>query len=90
MVKPRSKQSNAKKISNHDAAEALSKELSDKPYGSDKKGEEIERLTIALPIKLYDELETMAKRNKRAKSEHRSMSSLAREAIREYLRKHNK
>lgn len=90
MVKPRSKQ--AKKPVNADAANALADALADKPYGENKvlpeQEESIERLTIAMPISLYDELEALAKKRKRAKAEQRSMSAIAREAIKEYLGKH--
>lgn len=89
MVKLRSEQSRRKV--DEQSAEALANELADKPY--DKPGrlsgpEVIERLTIALPVDLYDELETLAKKRKRSKAEHRSMSAIAREAIKEYLGKH--
>lgn len=89
MVKPRSQQASKQKV-DPKAVEALADSLADKPYGKPQPIEEaIERLTIALPVSLYDELESLAKTRKRAKAEHRSMSAIAREAIREYLRKHN-
>ena len=93
MVKLRSEQASKKKSVNSDAAEALADALADKPYGKDKvpteQEEPIERLTIAMPVGLYDELEILAKKRKRSKAEHRSMSAIAREAIKEYLRNHN-
>ena len=89
MVKPRSQQASKKKV-DPKVAEALADSLADKPYGKPQPVEEvIERLTIALPVSLYDDLEKLAKARKRAKAGNRSMSAIAREAIREYLRKHN-
>ena len=92
MVKTPSKQVHHKKPVNAKAADALADSLADKPYGKstliNAQEEAIERLTIALPVSLYDELESLAKKRKRAKAEHRSMSAIAREAISEYL-KHN-
>lgn len=92
MVKLRSEQISRKTV-DPQAADALADEIADKPYGKDKdraeQEEPIERLTIAMPVSLYDELESLAKKRKRSKAEHRSMSAIAREAIKEYLRKHN-
>lgn len=89
MVKTRSEQASKKKAVDAGAAEALANELADKPYGKPAVTDEaIERLTIALPVSLYDKLEALAKTRKRAKAEHRSMSAIAREAITEYLRNH--
>ncbi|MFK0571469.1 hypothetical protein [Endozoicomonas sp.] len=93
MVKTPSKQVHNKKPVNAKAADALADSLADKPYGKstdliNAQEEAIERLTIAMSVSLYDELEALAKKRKRAKAEHRSMSAIAREAISEYL-KHN-
>ena len=89
MVKPRSMQARRKEVDSR-TAESLADSLADKPYGSPANLDEpIERLTIALPVSLYDEIESLAKKRRRAKAENRSMSAIAREAIRDYLRKHN-
>ncbi len=90
MVKPKSEQVGSKSV-DPKAADNLANELADKPYGSksNQQDEPIERLTVALPVSLYDEIESLAKKRRRAKEEDRSMSAIAREAIREYLRKHN-
>ncbi len=89
MVKPKSEQAGSKSV-DPKAADNLADELADKPYGSKSTQDEpIERLTVALPVSLYDEIESLAKKRRRAKEEDRSMSAIAREAIREYLRKHN-
>ena len=50
--------------------------------------EECERLTILMPVKLYDALEKFAKKEKRSGGEHRTMSAVARMAIAEYLKKY--
>ncbi len=72
------------------AAEALADKIADRPYGSteSESTEEIARLTVALPLSLYDEVESLARQRKRAKAEVRSMSAITREALKEYLRKH--
>ena len=95
MVKTPSKQAHSKKkVADSQAADAIADALADKPYGDvartgKEQVEAIERLTIALPESLYDELEMLAKKRKRSKADYRSMSAIAREAIAEYLRKHN-
>lgn len=92
MPKTRSELASRKKAVNPEAADKLADSLADKPYGKDKvpaeQEEPIERLTIAMPVSLYDDLEMLAKKRKRSKAEHRSMSAIAREAIKEYLRNH--
>ena len=88
MVKPRSQQAGKPKV-NPKLAEALADKLADKPYGSQANEDDpIERLTISLPASMYDELEALAKKRKRTRGDHRSMSAITREAIKEYLRRH--
>ena len=68
MVKPRSQQASSKKV-DPKAVEELADSLADKPYGKPQPSEEvIERLTIALPVSLYDELEVLAKSQKASQS----------------------
>lgn len=91
MVKVKSKQTGREKKSvSFDAANRLADKLSDKPYGASVvEAEAIERLTIPLPISLYDEVEALAKKRKRAKAEYKSMAAITRQALKEYLKKHN-
>lgn len=74
-------------------AEKLADELADKQYGKPKiaepESEPIERLTIALPISMYDDIEALAKKRKRAKMPDRSMAAITRAAIKEYLSIHS-
>lgn len=77
--------------SSEKAAEALADKIADKPYGTTAAPEnpdEVIRLTVALPLSIYDAVESLARQRKRAKAEDRSMSAITREALKEYLRKH--
>ena len=92
MVKKRSQHASRKKPDiDHQEAAALADELSDRPYGSKKpeavEEEPLERITFTMPLSMYEELESLARKRKRAKAISRSMAAIARDAVREYLDK---
>ncbi|MFK0573315.1 hypothetical protein [Endozoicomonas sp.] len=93
MVKTRSQQAGKKQDVDPSKAEALADEMADKPYGSKKpvpaEDEPLERITFTMAVSMYDEMEVLAKKRKRAKADCRSMAAIAREAVREYLDRHN-
>ena len=76
VIKKRVNSTNDKSI-----IEDLANELSDKPYGENKKNISVVRTTISLPSSILFYLEDLAKNNKRNKSELRSVSAIIRHCI---------
>lgn len=74
-------------------AESLANELADKTYGEVKdrslRENEDERLTITLNGDLYDKIENIARSRKKLKKPNKTMSAVVREALDEYMAKHN-
>ncbi|MVF14816.1 hypothetical protein FT643_22015 [Ketobacter sp. MCCC 1A13808] len=70
--------------------EKLANELADKPYGAQANSteERLVRTSLSLPASMHEILEDMARENKRAGKELRTVSAIVREAIEKYL-KHN-
>lgn len=102
MVKKRSQQTLKKQNTvTAEQAEQLANEISDKPYGNEPTSDtvpvepevvvdHIERLTVGIPASMYDDLQSMARRNRRDKKKDlRSMSAIARSAFTDFLEKHN-
>ncbi|MBS0970708.1 hypothetical protein CYR40_18320 [Chimaeribacter arupi] len=70
-------------------ADALARKLADRPYGEEKKEEDVvARTTISLPKSLLIKLEDVALDNKRAGREPKSVSALIRLATEQYLDSH--
>lgn len=59
--------------------------IADKPYGV---VDRIERVTISMKWIVYDKLDDMVRKRKRAKQENRTMSALILEAVDFYLNNH--
>jgi len=86
MVKKRSETATAKKHATPKEAEALAKQLADRPYGENKNNNEsTTRTTISLPESMLIKLEDIARANKRKKIEPNNVSALVREAVEEYF-----
>ena len=74
-----------KRRSKTNSIEKLADELADKPYGEPKEyhSEALMRTTITLPSSLLFKLEDLAKSNKRARKDLKSVSAI----IRHYIEK---
>ena len=68
--------------STNKSPEEFLKEMSDKPYGAD---ERVERVTISLEGGLFDQIDEIVRKRKRAKQENRTNSAFIREAIEAYI-----
>jgi hypothetical protein len=68
------------KIRNRDekTSEQFINEMADKPYGIDDR---IERITICLNGELFDKIDEIVRKRKRAKLENRTVSAFLREII---------
>ncbi len=62
-------------------AEALARQLADRPYGQEKKVDDLVRTSFTLPKALLTELEDEALANKRSGREPKSVSAIIREAL---------
>lgn len=62
-------------------ADALARQFADRPYGQDRKMEDLVRTSFTLPKHLLTELEDEALANKRAGREPKSVSAIIREAL---------
>lgn len=76
-------------VNNQESIENLANELADKPYGEDKKTDNIVRATISLPSSMLFAIEDLAKKNKRNKSELRSVSAIIRNCLEKNLKLEN-
>jgi len=63
-------------------AEEFINSMADKPYGVD---DSIHRLTISMKNSLYEKLDDIVRKRKRAKLENRTMSALIVEALEQYV-----
>lgn len=70
-------------------AEILASELAEKPYGQPAETPEGDmiRTSISLPQSTLDTIEDLARNNKRAKKDPKSVSAIIRLALDEYLTK---
>ncbi|MGR5364324.1 hypothetical protein ACPV54_25960 [Vibrio mediterranei] len=86
MVKKASQLSSS---SRNAAIEELAEELSEKPYGSSKeRPAKMARTTISLEADILFKLEDFAKKNKREKKEFKSVSSIVRSAVDDFILKY--
>lgn len=94
LKKPSDRAKPERKIATEDEAEALARQLADKPYGDEhrsenttvtEKPEKLTRTTISLPEQLLRECEDLALKNKRSGIEPKSFSALTRMALDMYL-----
>ncbi len=98
MIKSRSQQvkSLPKKNINKTDIDALADKIADKPYGKEKNNteekisesdtQEMERITITVPLNMSYVLDDMARERKRNKLPNRTVSAIVREALDEYIR----
>lgn len=98
MVKKPSMQASAIRTSVTDEeADALARRLSDKPYGSPEKTEEVRqdqekqcRTTISLGESMLRKTEDLALQNKRSGKDPKNVSAIVREALELYFEKGSK
>jgi predicted DNA-binding protein len=67
-----------------EAADQFIKEMADKPYGVNDR---LERITISIEGTLFDKIDDVVRKRKRAKQENRTISALIREALEYYISK---
>ena len=85
MLKPKSRTAAARNKTTLAKAEQLTDSLSDKFYGSTSTESKLTRLTISLPLSLFDELEEASRKKRRRGEKNWSMSAMVREAVRDFL-----
>ncbi|RYF36380.1 MAG: hypothetical protein EOO38_27770 [Cytophagaceae bacterium] len=84
-LKKPSEAAHAKSMATPEAADALARQLADKPYGGEKDKAEgpkkAKSLSISLPPDLIEQLEDRVRDNKRSGSGSRTVSALIRELL---------
>lgn len=66
-------------------ADEFINQMADKPYGNTEEDERLERITISVRGSVYDKLDDIVRKRKRAKQSNRTMSALVIEAVEFYL-----
>ena len=85
MLKPKSREAAAGNKTAPAKDEQLADSLSDRTDGSTSTESKLTRLTIALPLSLFDELEEASRKKRRRGEKNWSMSAMVREAVRDFL-----
>jgi hypothetical protein len=84
-LKKPSEAARAKSVATPEAADALARQLADKPYGGEKDKvdgpKKAKSMSISLPPDLIEQLEDRVRDNKRSGSGSRTVSALIRESL---------